>query len=171
MAKSLKKYRNSGKKILKSSSARSKAIFLSVKAYLAANVFTRQNGQNIKQFFIDVKDCLIKVIFGTTLPQKKDLFNFLLTQVIVNACGWTAGMLAGDMVNAYFKTPSAKNLWGIAGKRDGKTMVTKEEFQQYNWWARYLVGLVILLVVRYLVFSTIEEYKKLKEERAKQAAA
>lgn len=135
------------------------------KIFLVEKVFNNQNKKLVLEFLNDVKKSFINVVVGTKLPDKKGWGSFILHQVIINGAGWTAGILASDLVGSYFKTKSAKNLWGLKGRHDGKTMITKEEFEMYSWWASYAFGLIILILVRHFLIQTIEEYKKLRSNK------
>jgi len=128
-------------------------------------IFTNSNKKNSINFFMDLKTSLFNVVLGTKLPDRKDWGSFVFHQIIINGSGWTAGVLASDLVGSYFKTKSAKNLWGLKGRHDGKTMISKDDFEMYSWWASYIFGLIILILVRHIVIQTIEEFKKIRTNK------
>ena len=45
-------------------------------------------------------------------------------------------------------------------------MLSKADYEFYSSMASYFIGLVILICVRYFIFTTIKEYRLIKEERA-----
>lgn len=146
-----------------------KTYWLTFVAFVQTKVFTIERRDKVFEFVFDLKDSLIMVIKGIKPPDKKGWRDFLLYQLIATTAGWTAATLASDLVGSNFKFKSVQNLWGLKGKNDGRTLVNKEEYELYDWWARFLIGLIIMIVVRYLVMQTINEFEKIRANKRQKA--
>ncbi|WP_139263237.1 hypothetical protein [Flammeovirga pacifica] len=98
-------------------------------------------------------------------PSKKDWKILIIEEIIATGTGWTAGIFASDWVSSNYKFKSSKNLWGLTGRRDGREMLSREDYELYDWWASYLIGLIMMFIVRYLVLQLMHEFEKVREAR------
>lgn len=119
----------------------------------------------IKQFFGDLKQSFINVIKGLRPPAKSNYIVLILQQMIGFGSGWAAGIIASNWIDSRYKYKSVKNLWGLKGRRDGRTVLSREEFENYAYWTKLVVGLVILICVRYLVLNMFAQYQIIIDER------
>lgn len=138
----------------------------SVKTFVEKHILNKSVKANIIQIVKDLKQSLINLIKGIKLPNRKGWRTFFIHHLLATIAGFTAATLATDLVGNYFKYKSAENLWGLKGRKDGKTMITQDDFEVYTWWTKFIIGLIFMIVVRYFVMQMINEYEKIKEQRA-----
>ena len=134
-------------------------------SFLKTKVFTKRNRKIISEFFCDFRVSIVNVMKGIKLPTKKGWRDFILKRLITTGTGWWVSVMATDLISNNFKYKNIKNRWGLKGRRDGKTMITLEEFEMYSWWAKFLIGLIVLITVRYIIMQTIKEYDKIRENK------
>ena len=139
-----------------------------VKQQLNEKVLTDQNKASFLEVLNDIKQSLINVVkglFNIKIPDQKKWKFMVLEEVIATGAGWTAGVIASDWVSSNFKFKNIKNGFGVFGKKDGKTMISKDDYEIFDWIASYFIGLVMIIIVRYFVIQLIEEYGKVRRER------
>ncbi|MBB3699238.1 hypothetical protein FHS70_003395 [Flammeovirga yaeyamensis] len=110
--------------------------------------------------FINVFKNIAKINFS-----KKSWRVFIIEEIIATGTGWYAGIFAADLISTNYKFKSVNNLWGLTGRRDGKEMISKEDYELYNTYSSYIIGLLMMVIVRYLIMQILHEFEKVREER------
>jgi hypothetical protein len=77
-----------------------------------------------------------------------NFLKFVGGEILNLSVGYLAGMSASMLVSNFFVAKSAKNLWGLAAKREA---VSKDDYDWLLFWGSYLIGLVVMLIVSYLM--------------------
>lgn len=113
----------------------------------------------------DLLESCGRVARKARLPTRSGFLGFFGDQVLVNGMGWTAGVLAAELVRRFFDVRGFRNLWGLAAH--GRTLVSADEYQLITTLVSYSAGLVMLILVRHLVLRWITEFYGLRFERAR----
>lgn len=89
-------------------------------------------------------------IVNRKLPTYKQISTFIGQEVVANSVAWTAALVSSQLLSQYFTTKSWKNMWGVFAKKD-KAVIAQDTFEILDWWAAYLIGLLMLLLVHHLI--------------------
>ena len=124
----------------------------------------------IRQVVLDLVKSLGRVASATRMPSRKGFLDFVGSQLLGNAVGWTAGVMAARFVENYFEAKSIRNLWGLAawGRR---TVVSADDYRMIMTLTSYTAGLVMLILMRHLVLRLATEFRDVRGERHEQARA
>ncbi len=76
----------------------------------------------------------------------KKLLNFLSQEALNLSVGYLAGLLASNLVSAFFVKRRLVNLWGLAAKREA---LQKDNYEWLMFISSYLIGLIVMLAVQY----------------------
>ncbi|ANQ52095.2 hypothetical protein MY04_4760 [Flammeovirga sp. MY04] len=138
-----------------------------IKQLLITHVFNKENKTYLKHFLQDIRTCFINVFknIAKINLSKKSWRVFIIEEIIATGTGWYAGIFAADLISTNYKFKSVNNLWGLTGRRDGKEMISKEDYELYNTYSSYIIGLLMMVIVRYLIMQILHEFEKVREER------
>lgn len=76
----------------------------------------------------------------------KKLLNFLSQEALNLSVGYLAGLMASNLVSAFFVKRRLVNLWGLAAKREA---LRKDDYEWLMFLSSYLIGLIVMLAVQY----------------------
>ena len=74
--------------------------------------------------------------------------KFAAGEILNLSVGYLAGMSASMLVSQFFVKKGAKNLWGLAAKKEA---VAKDDYEWLLFIASYAIGLSVMLLVSYLL--------------------
>jgi hypothetical protein len=89
--------------------------------------------------------------------------HFVFEELLAVVAGWTAGLMSIRIVHSYFTTRNINNLWGLS-KKDGRTLVSKDELERMEDITSYIAGLIMLLLVQFLIQRLVARLKVIREE-------
>ncbi|MEN0061460.1 MAG: hypothetical protein AAGA48_04870 [Myxococcota bacterium] len=101
-------------------------------------------------------------------PDARSVSGFVGEEVLASGTGWTAGWFSAWFVGQFFVERSWKNLWGLTATK--RTALASDDYSLLSDVVGYLVGLVVLLVVRQLIIGTLHHLRDVQSERADQGA-
>src|SRR5262245_21712251 len=131
-----------------------------------ADTIWRSTGQLLP----DLVSSCARVVRKTRLPSREGVLAFFGNQLWANAVGWTAGVMAAGLVEAFFEQRSMRNLWGLAAW-GGRTVVSSDDYQVIMTLTSYTTGLVMMILMRHLVLRWISEFRDLRLERSEREAS
>lgn len=76
----------------------------------------------------------------------KKFLNFLWTEVLNLAVGYLAGLIASNLVSAFFVKRKLANFWGLTAQRSA---LKKDDYEWLMFIASYLIGLLVMIAVQY----------------------
>ena len=128
------------------------------------NLCSSVHGDAIRQVLLDLVESCARVAGATRMPSRKGFLDFFGSQLLGNAVGWTAGVMAAGFVETYFEAKSIRNLWGLAawGRR---TVVSADDYRVIMTLTSYTAGLIMLILMRHLVLRLATEFRALRLER------
>jgi hypothetical protein len=118
----------------------------------------------IRQVVLDFVESITRVASATRMPSRKGFLDFFGSQLMGNAVGWTAGVMAAGFVETYFEAKSIRNLWGLAAWGD-RTVVSADDYRIIMTLTSYTAGLIMLILVRHLVLRLAAEFRDVRGER------
>jgi hypothetical protein len=118
----------------------------------------------IRQVVLDLVESFARVASATRMPSRKGFLDFFGSQLLGNAVGWTAGVMAAGFVETYFEAKSIRNLWGLAAWGD-RTVVSANDYRVIMTLTSYTAGLVMLILMRHLVLRLATEFRDVRGER------
>ncbi len=101
-------------------------------------------------------------------PSARSVSRFVGEEILATTTGWTAGTFSAWLVSVFFVERSWRNLWGLTATR--RTALASDDYDLLAGAVAYLVGLVVLIVVRQLVIGTIAAFRDLRNETHSGAA-
>ena len=118
----------------------------------------------IRQVLLDLVESCARVASATRMPSRKGFLDFFGSQLLGNAVGWTAGVMAASLVETFFEARSMRNLWGLAawGRR---TVVSADDYRVIMTLTSYTAGLIMLILMRHLVLRLATEFRDVRGER------
>ena len=124
----------------------------------------------IRQVLLDLVESCARVASATRMPSRKGFLDFFGSQLLGNAMGWTAGVMAAGLVDTFFEARSMRNLWGLAAW-GGRTLVSADDYRVIMNLASYSAGLIMLISTRHLVLRLVSEFRDLRGQRNGRARA
>ncbi|MBX2798039.1 MAG: hypothetical protein KTR31_10230 [Myxococcales bacterium] len=103
------------------------------------------------------------IVQSVTVARVRTVSSFFGEELVASGAGWTAGSLSAWLVSQFFVQRSWKNLWGLTATN--RTALAQDDYQLLADVAGYVVGLVVLIVVRQLVVGTMAYLRLVREER------
>lgn len=74
-------------------------------------------------------------------------FSYFIGQEVLNlAIGYLAGLLASNLVTAFFVKRGIGNLWGLTSGRDA---LKRDTYDWVLFISSYVIGLVVMIAVQY----------------------
>lgn len=141
---------------------------------LRRTVLTDANLQWARELAWDAVRSVIGVV--RVVPSVRGAVTLFGDEIVGTAVGWTAGLTGAALVSTLFEKKGIQNLWGLAGRRD-RMLVSRETYEWMSSITSFVVGLLVLIVVRHFVRSWLAEFNRVREAReqsharAEQAAA
>jgi hypothetical protein len=120
----------------------------------------------IGQVLPDLVASCTRVVRKTRLPSPQGVLAFLGNQLLANAVGWTAGVMAAGLVETFFEARSIRNLWGLA-VWGGRTLVSPDDYRMIMTLTSHTAGLIMLILTRHLVLRLVTEFRDLRLERGR----
>ena len=117
----------------------------------------------IRQVLLDLAESCLRVASETRLPSRKGVLEFFRSQLLANAVGWTAGVMAAGLVETFFEVRSIRNLWGLAAW-GGRTLVSADDYRVIMNLTSYTAGLIMLILTRHLVLRLVTEFRDVRGE-------
>src|SRR5262245_53597122 len=108
------------------------------------------------QVLPDLVESGARVVRKTHLPSPQGVLSFFGNQLLANAVGWTAGVMAVGLVETLFEARSIRNLWGLAAW-GGRTLVSADDYRWIMTLTSYTTGLVMMILMRHLVLRLLTE--------------
>ena len=105
-----------------------------------------------------------RVVRKTRPPSPRGVLAFFGNQLLANAVGWTAGVMAAGLVATFFEARSIRNLWGLAAW-GSRTLVSADDYRMIVTLTSYTAGLVMMILMRHLVLRLVTEFRDLRVER------
>ena len=118
----------------------------------------------IRQTLLDLVESCARVACETRLPSRKGVLDFFGSQLLGNAVGWTAGVMAVGLVETCFEARSIRNLWGLAAWGD-RTLVSADDYRVIMTLTSYTAGLIMLILMRHLVLRLATAFRDVRVER------
>jgi hypothetical protein len=118
----------------------------------------------IRQVLLDLVESCARVASATRMPSRKGFLDFFGSQLLGNAVGWTAGVMAAGLVETFFEARSIRNLWGLAAW-GGRTVVSADDYRVIMTLTSYTAGLIMLILMRHLVLRLATEFRDVRGER------
>lgn len=118
----------------------------------------------IRQVLLDLVHSCARVAGETRLPSRKGVLEFFGSQLLGNAVGWTAGVMAAGLVETFFEARSIRNLWGLAAWK-GRTLVSADDYRGIMTLTSYTAGLIMLILTRHLALRLVTEFRDVRVER------
>jgi hypothetical protein len=112
----------------------------------------------------DLVESGARVVRKTRLPSPQGVLAFFGNQLLANALGWTAGVMAVGLVETFFEARTVRNLWGVAAW-GGRTLVSADDYRMLVTLTSYTAGLLMMIAMRHLVLRLVTEFRDLRLER------
>jgi hypothetical protein len=107
-----------------------------------------------------------RLVIGTLVipyPTRERLFMDLIS----NAISYGIAIMVSSILHHFFTVKSFRNLWGILGRRKGKTFIDADTYEWIDWGLTFIVGLFVFTIVDHAMDYIMEWLKKQREEMQK----
>ncbi len=89
----------------------------------------------------------------------KEFFKYFFNEILSMGIGWTAGLIAIQMLNNYFEKSGWINAWGLFSN---KVILPESTFMIMEWVSTALIGFIVMKIINKTVQLFFEQFKNSK---------
>lgn len=89
----------------------------------------------------------------------KEFIKYFFNEILSMGIGWTAGLIAIQMLNNYFEKSGWINAWGFFSS---KIVLSESTFMIVEWISTAFIGFIVMKIINKVIYCMLNNFETLK---------